>query len=78
MHDCFKCVFAFSLFAGDVSGIGGGLSGGKETAQTSMHENLVESYQNVINKCTIATTGNCTDFGDMRVARSKHGGLSGA
>ena len=38
------------LFAGDVSGIGGGLSGGKETAQTSMHENLVESYQNVINK----------------------------
>ena len=35
-------------------------------------------YQNVINKCTIATTGNCTDFGDMLVARSKAGGLSGA
>ena len=36
------------LFTGDVSGVGGGLS--KDTAQTSMHENLVESYQNVINK----------------------------
>ena len=37
------------LFTGDTRGVGGGLSGGKETAQTSMHENLVESYQNVIN-----------------------------
>jgi len=36
------------LFTGDISGVGGGLS--KDTAQTSMHENLVESYQNVINK----------------------------
>ncbi|MAH44975.1 hypothetical protein CMI37_04050 [Candidatus Pacearchaeota archaeon] len=38
------------LFTGDTRGVGGGLSGGKETAETSMHENLVESYQSVVNK----------------------------
>ncbi|MAE81399.1 MAG: hypothetical protein CMB80_01595 [Flammeovirgaceae bacterium] len=41
------------LFTGDMQGIGGGLGGGKETAQTSMHENLVESYQSVINKMVL-------------------------
>jgi len=41
------------LFTGDTRGIGGGLGGGKESAQTSMHENLVESYQSVINKMVL-------------------------
>ena len=35
-------------------------------------------YINTINKCTIQTPANCTDFGDLLVARSKGGGLSGA
>lgn len=36
------------------------------------------NYINTINKCTIQTPANCTDFGDLLVARSKGGGLSGA
>jgi len=35
------------LFTGDASSVGG-LT--RETAQTAMHDNLIESYQNVINK----------------------------
>ncbi|MAH45742.1 hypothetical protein CMI37_07920 [Candidatus Pacearchaeota archaeon] len=35
------------LFTGDASSAGGSLA--KETAQTSMHDNLIESYQNIIN-----------------------------
>jgi hypothetical protein len=35
-------------------------------------------YQVTINKCTIQTAANCTDFGDLATGRSKGGGLSGA
>jgi hypothetical protein len=35
------------------------------------------TYIDTINKCTIQTAANCTDFGNLATARSKAGGLSG-